>query len=416
MCYPVPDCDPKKVHKPMLATSTEEVTASRRNNYPYTLDQQGHTNQFSTTYHLPPNGNVPLFKSLPLDKEEQDDYDYSPTDFPETYPQSLLVPTQPSPFSKIISVIRGPNRPERVSPFQSFDKGSKLELVERYGVHDHVAEEEVTDTPQSTVGPQTHEDTTTAWQHLQSQTVSFGDKSAWTDLEDPAHAHTSLTQGLEKVEKHSKYPHMISERVHTPVTTARHDNASDSVTPTGSNSQINVSHRVAGAESQSEFNSHRGTQYTVSPGIEEEVDENDTEEEQDEEIVTYRSVTESEGNDASYKMESAQQERNNEESESGDPNSSYEQTVSEPSTSSPTQAGYHTTSLVPLTATATMTTSTTTTTQLPVKVKPDESRFSRKPGQRLFNLHSKDTQDVEEEVMEKEEERPVLLVTPDGGE
>lgn len=432
MCYPVPDCDPKKVHKPMLAASTEEDTASRRDSYPYTLDQQGHTDQFSTTYHLPPNGNVPLFKSSPLDKEEQEDYDYGPTDFPETYPQSLLVPTQRSHSSKVISVVRGSDRPERVSAFQSFDRGSKLELVERYGVHDHAAEEEVTETPQSTVVPHMHEDTTTAWQHTQTsvQNVSFDEKSPWTDLENPLHAHTSLdsptsplNQGLEKGEKHSKYPHMISETVvNNSVTMAHHQNASDSVRPRGSNSQIDVSHQVGGAESQSsqqsqsESNSHKGLQYTVAPGSEEEVDENIMEEEQEEEIVTFQSVTESEGKDVPYKIKSAQQERRDKESESSDPNSSYQKTTPEPSTSSPREVEYHTTPTVPFIATAT---TATTTSQLPVKVKLDESQPSRKPGQRLFNLHSKDTQEVEEEVIEKEEERkdrPVLLIKPDGGE
>uniref|UniRef100_A0A3Q1CF53 Fibulin 2 n=1 Tax=Amphiprion ocellaris TaxID=80972 RepID=A0A3Q1CF53_AMPOC len=93
MCYPVPDCDPQKVHKPMLAAPTEENIANGRDSYPYKFDQQGSMDQFSTPYHLPPNGNLPLFKLSPLDKEEPEDYDYGPTDFPETYPQSLVFPT-----------------------------------------------------------------------------------------------------------------------------------------------------------------------------------------------------------------------------------------------------------------------------------------------------------------------------------
>lgn len=416
----------------MLTASTEEDTVGRRDSYPYTIDQQGHTNQFSTTYHLPTNGNVPLFKSSPLDKEEQEDYDYGPTDLPETYPQSLHVPTQPSSSSKVISVIRDSDRPERVSPFQSFDRGSKLELVERYGVHDHAAEEEGTETTQSTGRPHMHEDTTTAWQHSQSQTsvqnVSFEDKGPSTHIENPSHTHTSLdstilplNQGLEKGEKHSKYPHMISEGVvRNSVTMAHHQEESDSVRPTGSNSQINVSHQV-GAESQSDQqsqseSSHKGLQYTV-PGSEEELEENNMEEEQEEEIVTFQSITESEGKDVPYKIKSAQQEISGKDSESSDLNSSYQKTTAEPSTTSPRKVEYHTTPMVPFIATAT-TMITTTTTQLPVKVKLDESQFNRKPGQRLFNLHGKDRQDVEEDVMEEEEERkhrPVLLIKPDGG-
>uniref|UniRef100_A0A3B5BEU7 Fibulin 2 n=1 Tax=Stegastes partitus TaxID=144197 RepID=A0A3B5BEU7_9TELE len=99
MCYPVPDCDPQKVHKPMLAAPTGENTAIGPDSYPYRFDQQGHMDQFSTPYHPPPNGNLPLFKLSPLDKEEPEDYDYGPTDFPETYPQSLIFPTQSSSSS-----------------------------------------------------------------------------------------------------------------------------------------------------------------------------------------------------------------------------------------------------------------------------------------------------------------------------
>ncbi|XP_018517011.1 fibulin-2 [Lates calcarifer] len=159
MCYPFPDCDPKKIHKPMLPAPTEEDTASRHDSYPYRFDQQGHTDQISTPHR---DENLPLIESLPLDKEEPEDYDYSPTDLPETYPQSLVFPTQSSSSSKFISVSRG-------SEIQSFDKHSKLELRERYGVHDHpIGREEVTENPlredQGTVKPHMQEDTTTSWQ------------------------------------------------------------------------------------------------------------------------------------------------------------------------------------------------------------------------------------------------------------
>uniref|UniRef100_A0A3Q4HMA0 Fibulin 2 n=1 Tax=Neolamprologus brichardi TaxID=32507 RepID=A0A3Q4HMA0_NEOBR len=103
MCYPVPDCDPQQVHKPMLAAPTEDNTVITHDNFPYRFDQQGHTDQFATPYHLP-NGNLPLFKLSPLDKEKPEDYDYGPTDFPETYPQSLLFPTpSSSSFKKVLS-------------------------------------------------------------------------------------------------------------------------------------------------------------------------------------------------------------------------------------------------------------------------------------------------------------------------
>uniref|UniRef100_A0A669BAY6 Fibulin 2 n=1 Tax=Oreochromis niloticus TaxID=8128 RepID=A0A669BAY6_ORENI len=121
MCYPVPDCDLQKVHKPMLAAPTEDNTVIRHDNFPYRFDQQGHTDQYATPYHLP-NGNLPLFKLSPLDKEEPEDYDYGPTDFPETYPQSLLFPTpSSSSFKKVLSVSQGSVKPDRISSLQSFD-------------------------------------------------------------------------------------------------------------------------------------------------------------------------------------------------------------------------------------------------------------------------------------------------------
>ncbi|XP_030584628.1 fibulin-2-like [Archocentrus centrarchus] len=147
MCYPVPDCDAQKFHNPMLATPTEDNTVIRHDNFPYRFDQQGHTEQFATPYHLP-NGNLPLFKLPPL-KEEPEDYDYGPTDSPESYPQSLVFPTTSSPsFKKGLSVSQGSAKPDRASSLQSFDRQGKQALRERYGVHDHPSgREEVTEGP-----------------------------------------------------------------------------------------------------------------------------------------------------------------------------------------------------------------------------------------------------------------------------
>eukprot|EP00064_Thunnus_orientalis_P000898 superscaffoldBa00000053_g899 len=292
MCYQVPDCDPDKVHKPMLAAPTD-VMANSRDSYPYRFDKLGHMDPFSTTYHLPPNGNLPLFKSPPSDKEEPD-YDYGPTDFPETYPQSLVFPTQSSSLSRGIAVSRGSDRPDRTSAFQSFDRRSKLELREQYGVRDHPAEkEEVTESPL------------------------------------------------------------------------------------------------------------RGT---VTPHDEEGLDEEKMEEE---EIVTLQNVTGPEEGDVPYNIESAQQERGHEESDSSIPAGSYETTTPEPSTSSPRWPEYSSTPMVHF----------ITTTQPPVRVRLHESKPSRKPGQSLVNLHSENQEEVKEEVTEKEEERkdrPVVLDKPDG--
>ncbi|KAF3855705.1 hypothetical protein F7725_016428 [Dissostichus mawsoni] len=98
MCYPVPECDKARSITPMLSEPTDE---DKHNSYAERFDQQGRTDQFSTPHQLPPN--LPLFKTppsegiLPLMKEESEDYDYNPTDFPEPYPQSLAFPPSPLP-------------------------------------------------------------------------------------------------------------------------------------------------------------------------------------------------------------------------------------------------------------------------------------------------------------------------------
>lgn len=450
MCYPVPDCDPHKVDKTMLAAPTGEDTASRRNIYPFRFDEQERMDHFSPPDHLPPFGNLPLFKSPPFDKEEPEDYDYGPTDFPETFPQSLFVPTQSSPSSnKVFSVSRGSDRPDRTSALQSFDRQSKLELRERYGVHDHPADrEEVTESPQSveqsSIRPHMHKDATTSWQPSQGLTsaksVSFSDLTTQTDLENPLHALKSsdsfifpLNRGLES-DRHPEYPDM------SPESTVQHQrgsetktnqrNASDSVTPSGSKSQINVSHPVRGPDSQNNqqrqsdivsfplfmlkspespihpqasSNGQKELQGTVAPDSEEGMDEEEMAEEE-EEIVTFHGAAGPDGRDVPYKVKQAQQERIHEGSESSDPTSSYEKTTPGPSTSSLRRPEYLTNPMVHY----------ITTTRPPVRVKLNESEPSRQPGQRLFNLHSEDQEEVTE-VEEEREDRPVLLVKPDAG-
>ncbi|XP_035488307.1 fibulin-2 isoform X1 [Scophthalmus maximus] len=448
MCYPVPDCDPNKVHKPMLAAPTEEDTTGRHEDS-YKFDQQGHTDQFSTPYHLLPNGNLPLFKSPLFDKEQPEDYDYGPTDLPQPYLQSLVFPSQSSSSSsdKAISVSGGSDTPERTLASQSFDRQSKLELREQYGVHDHPADEvEVTENPQreqqSTVRPHMHEDATISWQPSQgltsAQSVSLSDQSPQTHSNNPMHTDRSLEgvifplkQGLGGV-KEPDDPHISSESlVHnqrSSGTKTHHQNPLDSAMPKGSNSHINVSHPARGTESQTnqQKQSDRVSfpMYTLtgpesptppqaSSNEQKELqgtDESATEEVFDagemEETVTFQRVAESEGKDVPYKTKSAQEEKSHEESEGSDPTSSYEKTTPEPSTISPRGPKYHTTPMVRF--------PTTTTTQLSVKVNVQEGQPSREPGPRLFDLHSEDREEVTEKE-EGERERPVSLNKPDEG-
>nr|XP_019942023.1 PREDICTED: fibulin-2-like [Paralichthys olivaceus] len=455
ICYPVPDCDPKEVHKPMLAATTED-TASRREGYPYKFDQQGHTDQFSTPYHVLPNGNLPLFKPAPFDKAEPEDYDYGPTDLPETFPQSLFLPNQPSSSEKVISLSGGSETLDRPSAIPSFDRPNKLELREQYGVHDHPAyKEEVTDVPlrepQSTVRPHMYEDTTTSWQPSQgltsAQSVSFNDQSTKTESENLSHAHRSfgsdefpLNHSFEG-EKHPEYTHMSSESpIHNQrrsKTQAHHQNVFDSVMPKGSNGHINDSHPVRGTESQSNqqrqsdevkfpmytlispespihprgsSNGQKEFQGAVAPDSEEGVKaeeeekekEEEEEEEEAEENTTFQSVTEVGGKNVPYKTNSAHEEKSHEESESSDSTNRYKKIPTDLGTISTRGPEYHTTPMVRY---------LTTTTQLPVGVSLYESR---EPGQKLFDLHSEDRGEVKEEE-ERDSDHPVSINIPDEG-
>ncbi|XP_034389115.1 fibulin-2 [Cyclopterus lumpus] len=436
MCYPVPDCDPQQVHKPMLAAPTGEDIASRRNSYPSSFDQ---LDQFTPPPHLPPNGNLPLFKPFPLDKDESEEYDYGPTDSP----QSLVFPTHLSPVN-VISVSRGSDRPDRTSALQNFDRQSKLELRERHGVQVHPADgQEVTESPlraeQSTIRPHVHMDATTSWQPSQGptsvQSTSFRDLTTQTDLENPLHALKSsdstiftLNRGSGS-EKHPEYPHTSPQSaVHHQrsfETKIHHRNASDSVKLSGSKSQINFIQPVRGTDSQTNHtdtvnfslympkspespihpqtssNGQRDLQGTVAVDSEEGMESEVTEEEE-EDIVTFHGVTGPEGREVFYRTKSAQQERSHAELESSNPTSSYQKTTRQPSTSSPTRPEHLTNPMV----------YDITTSQSPTRVKLNESEPSRKPVQKLFNHRSEDQVEVTEE---ERNDRPVLLVKPDEG-
>ncbi|XP_033977868.1 fibulin-2 [Trematomus bernacchii] len=417
MCYPVPECDQNKVHNPMLAEPTDE---DRHKSHAERFDQQGRTDQFSTPHQLPPN--LPLFKTLPsegilpLMKEESEDYDYNPTDFPEPYPQSLAFPTQSSSSKKLISVSRGS---DRTTALKSFDRQNKLELRERHKVHEHPADrEEVTESPigeqQRTIKPQTKMDTT-SWQPSQSptsaQSVSVGDITTKKDLENPLHAFESSDSVIFPLirelgsEKHpllspeSAVHHQISSETQT-----YNQSASEGVTSIDSKSQINVSHTVRAIDSQTNQenvplymqsspkspNVEKDLQGTIAPDIEEGMDE------EEDKLETSFSVTGPEGLDVPYKINPAPQEVIQEESEGRDPTSRKERITTKPTTNSPTTPDFLTTPV----------TQKMSTTQEVLRVNLQESE----PSQKLVNLHSDDQEEAEEERID----RP-LLVQTDGG-
>lgn len=161
MCYPVPDCDPKKIHKPVLAGPPLDESAIHLNNNPYMFDQQ-----FPTPDHPPPEGNLPLFKAPAIDNEDLEDYDYGPTDFPDTFPHSLAFATESGSFNKVNNVV-----------LQNGAQTNKLELKEHYEVHNYPTEtvgptESPSYSEESTVLPQDYEDVTTSWKPLKNPAIA----------------------------------------------------------------------------------------------------------------------------------------------------------------------------------------------------------------------------------------------------
>uniref|UniRef100_G3PB06 Fibulin 2 n=1 Tax=Gasterosteus aculeatus aculeatus TaxID=481459 RepID=G3PB06_GASAC len=434
MCYPVPDCDPHQVHKPMFAAPTGGDTASRPNSYPYRFDQ---LDQLIPPQHLPPNGNLPLFKPLPLDKDDPEEYDYGATAFPDPYLQSLVFPTQSSPSEKVISVSRGSERPDQTSALQSFERHSKLELRERHGVHVNPAErEDLAESPpraqRSTSRPRVH---TASLQPPQGSTSArgllFSDQTTQKYLENPLHALKGvvfpLNGGLGS-EKDPEYPqtsavhHQRSSEMKT-----HHQNASDSVTPTRPGTPMNISHPVRGTHTRNNqqrlsdtedfplylpkspestihpeatSNGQKDLQGTGQADMEEEM-EAEVIEEAEEDIVTIHGVTEPEGRDVLFQTKSAQQEESDVESESSNLASLYPEAAPEPSTSPPRRPEYPTTP-ASLRVTAS---------QPPAGVELNKSESTGRPDQELFKLPGAD----QVEVTEPEEGRSYPEVKPDGG-
>ncbi|XP_066528422.1 uncharacterized protein [Hoplias malabaricus] len=140
MCYPIPDCDPRKVHKPMLVTSTEGNPSWRRQNDPvrHILTQDSRSS-FSKPLLVSHGESLPPFKLNPhgshmVEEEEEEveeeDYDYTTTDSSKPSEHDFVPPTE----SSIISV----SYPENVMPHQVVHGGGKQELKGRFGFHEAI--------------------------------------------------------------------------------------------------------------------------------------------------------------------------------------------------------------------------------------------------------------------------------------
>ncbi|KAL2090746.1 hypothetical protein ACEWY4_013009 [Coilia grayii] len=165
MCYPIPDCDPSRVAKPVLATTTEQNLHERPYSNPlqFIFQHQGPRDHVSKPLRPPPGDTLPLFTQHPNnledEEEEEVDYDYMPTDTPGPPLQDVAAPTE----SSIVSV----SYPESFTPLVGLRRDRKQELRETFAVQHEVARRaETTQAPtalQQTT-PQHHgEVTTVSW-------------------------------------------------------------------------------------------------------------------------------------------------------------------------------------------------------------------------------------------------------------
>ncbi|KAK5913152.1 hypothetical protein CesoFtcFv8_002962 [Champsocephalus esox] len=132
---------------------------------------------------------------------------------------------------------------------------------------------------------------------------------------------------------------------------------------------------------------------TIATDIEEGMDE------EEDKLETSFSVTGPEGLDVPYKINPAPQEVIQEETEGRDPTSRKEKITTKPTTNSPTTPDFLTNPV----------TQDMSNTQAAIRVNLQRSEPSRKPFERLVNLHR---DDQEEEVEEEERKyRPLLVQT-----
>ncbi|XP_047005580.1 fibulin-2 isoform X2 [Ictalurus punctatus] len=133
MCSPILDCDLRQVHKPMLATTTEENTPWRRENKIQNLfNHQGSRSPFSKPFPQSYRDSLPPFKPTASDmdeeeeEEEEEDYDYPTIDSSKQPRHDLASPVE----SYIISVSDLENNSSQQA------RGTKQELKERFGVRE----------------------------------------------------------------------------------------------------------------------------------------------------------------------------------------------------------------------------------------------------------------------------------------
>ncbi|XP_073682061.1 fibulin-2 isoform X2 [Garra rufa] len=140
MCYPIPNCDPNLVSKPMLTTTAEEGVSERRNRDPiqHIFNHQGSRGRFNKHLPLHSDSNLPFklrLRNVDEKEDDDEDYDYPPTDSLAPSLHDFAAPTE----SSIISV----SRPDNFTPRRGVHRGAKQELREMFGIR-----KSTTDRPQ----------------------------------------------------------------------------------------------------------------------------------------------------------------------------------------------------------------------------------------------------------------------------
>ncbi len=140
MCYPVPNCDPNHASKPMLTTTADDSISARRYRDPmqHIFNPQGSRGPFNKHVSLRSDSNRTFklrMRNVDEKEENEEDYDYSPTDSLVPSLHDFAAPTE----SSIISGSRSDN----FTPHQGVHRGPKQELREMFGVH-----KSTTDRPQ----------------------------------------------------------------------------------------------------------------------------------------------------------------------------------------------------------------------------------------------------------------------------
>uniref|UniRef100_A0A8C8CRM6 Fibulin 2 n=1 Tax=Oncorhynchus tshawytscha TaxID=74940 RepID=A0A8C8CRM6_ONCTS len=130
MCSPIPDCDPRHIKKPMLATTRQKNISLRDLSKPHDNEQTSPLNP------LAPGNTLPLYKEDPPVLDEDKDYDYTLPDSSSTIPQDLVQPTESTTVS--------PSYAETSFPTYEIFNDLKQELRERLGTYDQETREEVT--------------------------------------------------------------------------------------------------------------------------------------------------------------------------------------------------------------------------------------------------------------------------------